>query len=197
MNWLDRRIPLHNADDQTAEWMAKARTPETRTRIRRWSRVETSGLVVALVGLSLLLLAPIAGLALAVWFSVAGIDRTDVYWWLGSVAVGVPLVGAALLVVGGRERRAACFADGYVSTGRVDRVVERPGSGDDPTYYELRVSAELSDGVFLHRKVYQDGNSPRRRLGKPIRFRHNTLDPDDLHDVLLEGWSDDMKDGQL
>lgn len=188
MKWLDRRIQFHNADDQTADWMAKARTAETRTRIRRWSRVETSGVLAALVGVSLLVLAPFATLALAIWFGVAGIDRTDVYWWVWGTAAGVPLGGGILMAVGSRERLAACFADGYVSTGRVDRVSEQSGSGDDVMSYQLRVSAELPDGVVLHRKVYLGGNNPRRRIGGPIRFRHNTLDPDDAHDVLFDGF---------
>lgn len=188
MKWLDRRIKFHNADDQTADWMAKARTAETRTRIRRWSRVETTGVLTVLGGVALLVLAPFATLALAIWFGVAGIDRTDVYWWVWGIAAGVPLVGGVLMAVGSRERLAACFADGYVSTGRVDKVIEQPGSGDDTASYELRVSAELSDGVVLHRKVYLGGYNPRRRVGGPVRFRHNTLDPDDAHDVLFDGF---------
>lgn len=185
MTWLDQKIRLHNADDQTADWMAKARTPKSRMRIRRWSRMETIGVVAALCGVPLLLLAPIATLACAVWFGVAGIDRPDVYWWLWGIAAGVPLVGAVLMVVSSRERLTACFADGYVSTGRVDRVIECPGD-DDPMSYELRVSAELSDGVVLRRKVYLGGGNPRRRTGTPIRFRHNSLDPDDLYDALFD-----------
>ncbi|WLQ37264.1 hypothetical protein P8A18_29200 [Streptomyces castrisilvae] len=188
MRRLDRRIQFHNADDQTADWMAQARTAETRTRIRRWSRVETTGVLTVLVGASLLVLAPFATLALAIWFGVAGIGRTDVYWWVWGIAAGVPLVGGILMAVGSRERLAACFADGYVSTGRVDKVIEQSGSGDDTTSYQLRVSAELPDGVVLHRKVYLDGSNPRRRIGGPIRFRHNTLDPDDAHDVLFDGF---------
>lgn len=31
---------------------------------------------------------------------------------------------------------------------------------------------------------------------RAIRFRHNTCDPDNLHDVLFGGWTDDTKDGQ-
>ncbi|MER7884493.1 hypothetical protein [Streptomyces griseus] len=45
MRRLDRRIRLHNADDRTADWTAKARTPATRTRVRRRSRAETIGVV--------------------------------------------------------------------------------------------------------------------------------------------------------
>ncbi|MEV0786038.1 hypothetical protein AB0I52_24405 [Streptomyces sp. NPDC050423] len=187
MKWLGQWI--HNADDQTADWMSKTDTPETRKRIRRWSRMETIGVMAVLASIPLLLLAPFATLALAIWFDVAGIDRTDVYWWLWGTAAGVPLGGGILMAISSDKRLEACFADGYVSTGRVDRVIECPGGGDDPASYELRVSAELPDGVVLRRKVYRDGNNPRRRLGGPIRFRHNTLDPDDVHDVLFDGFS--------
>ncbi|MEU3053650.1 hypothetical protein [Streptomyces griseus] len=186
MEWLAQWI--HNADDQTDDWMSKTATPGTRTRIRRWSRMETVGVVATLAAVPLLLLAPLAMLAFAIWFSVAGIGRTDVYWWLWGITVGVPLVGGILMAIGSDRRLAACFADGYVSTGRVDRVIECPGSGDDTTSYELRVSAELPGGVVLRRKVYQEGYSPLRRVGGPIRFRHNTLDPEDLHDVLFDGF---------
>lgn len=111
MKWFDQRIQLHNADDQSADWMAKARTPETRARIRRWSRLEAIGVMAALAGLVVLVAAPIATVALIIWFYVAGIDRTDVYWLLWSVAIGVPLVGAILMTAGSSRRRAACFAD--------------------------------------------------------------------------------------
>ncbi|MCR1786610.1 hypothetical protein KVF89_29010 [Nocardioides carbamazepini] len=195
VSWLDQTIPLHNADDQTTEWMASARTPETRARIRRWSRAESIGLAVALIGLILLLAAPVATVVLLVWFGVAGIERTDVYWWLWGIAVGVPLVGGIVMAVGSRQRLVACFADAYVSTGRVDRVIEEPGD-DDHAWYQLRVSSELPNGVVLHRTVYRDGNDPRRRTGGPVRFRHNTLDPDDLHDVLFDGWPDDARTGR-
>ncbi|MFI6347053.1 phage holin family protein [Streptomyces sp. NPDC050560] len=188
MKWPGQMIQLHNADDQTADWIAKARTPETGARIRRWSRMETIGAGVALAGIALFLLALIATVALVIWFAVAGIERTDVYWWLWGFAGGVLLAGGILMGVSGHRRLTACFADGYVSTGRVDRVIECPGGGDDSTWYELRVSAQLSDGVVLHRKVYRDGANPRRRIGGPIRFRHNTLDPDDAHDVLFGGF---------
>ncbi|RFU84842.1 hypothetical protein DY218_20375 [Streptomyces triticagri] len=144
MTWLDRGSRLlHNADDRTADRLAKARTPEARQRIRRWPQLETLGVVASLVGIALLVLAPVATLALAIWFGVAGIDRTDVYWWLCGIAVGVPLVGGGLMAVSGRAHLAACFVDGYVPTGRVGRVIECPGGGDDPASYELRVSVEL------------------------------------------------------
>ncbi|AXK35348.1 hypothetical protein DVA86_24580 [Streptomyces armeniacus] len=196
MRWLEQRLPLHNADDQTADWIAKARTPESRARIRRWSRVETIGVLVALGGLAALFIAPIVTLALAIWSAIAGIDRTDVYWWLWGVAISVSTLGAIIMTVGSRRRLYSCFADGHVSTGRVDRVIEKPAVGDDQAWYDLRVSAELPGGVVLRRRLYRDGNDPRRRIGEPIRFRHNTLDSDDLHDALFDGWPGGTKDGR-
>lgn len=71
MRWLGQWIQIHNADDQTADWMAKARTPAARARIRRWSRVETIGVFVALGGLAATFVAPIVTLALAVWMVVS------------------------------------------------------------------------------------------------------------------------------
>ncbi len=195
MTWLGQRIQLHNADDQTSDWMSRARTPQTRARIRHWSRVETIGVYTALVGLVLLLAAPIPTIVLAVWFDLVGIDRTDVYWWIWGIAGGLSLAGAIGMGLGSSRRREACFSDGHLSIGRVERVTEHPGSDDDAAWYELRVSTELSDGVILRRKVYRDGADPRRRTGRPIRFRHNTLDPDDLHDVLFDGWPDQAKPG--
>lgn len=112
MRWLDQR------NRRTTERMAHARTPETRARIWRWSRVETIGLVVELVGLALLVAALIATIVLAGWFDVGGIDLTDVYRWLWGVAVGVTLVGAITLAVGSRKRLTSCYADGYVRTGQ-------------------------------------------------------------------------------
>ena len=55
--------------------MASARTPESRARIRRWSRVESIGLVVALAGHALLVVALIATIVVAVWFDLGRASR--------------------------------------------------------------------------------------------------------------------------
>lgn len=117
MRWIAAGIQLHNGDDQTADWIAKAGTPETRARVRRWSRVETTGVYAAI--------------------------------------------------------------------------------GDDTTTYELRVSTEPPGGIVLRRKVYRDGGDPDRHTGEAVRFRHNTLDPDDLDDVLFDGWGDRAQGARL
>lgn len=188
MRWLDQRIR------RTTAWMASARTPESRARIRRWSRVESIGLVVALAGLALLVVALIATIVVAVWFDLGGIDLADVYRWLWGVAVGVTLVGAITLAVGSRRRLTACYADGYVTTGRIDRVIEQPA--DDQVWYKFWFSAGFPNGIVLHRIVSGNDNDPSLHIGRLIRFRHNTLDPDDLDDALFDGWPDDARAGQ-
>lgn len=185
MRWLGEWIQLHNADDQTADWMAKARTPAARARIRRWSRVETIGVFVALGGFAALFVAPVVTLLLAIWIAVTGNGRTDVYWWLWGVVLGVSLVGAIGITIGSRQRLNACFADGQVAVGTLKKAIEHPGSGDDHTWYDLRISVELQDGTTLRRRLHREGADPGRRVGGPVRFRHNTLDPDDLDDILF------------
>lgn len=61
--------------------MAAARTPQTRARIRRWSKVETVAVFTMLGGIALLGLAPLASIAVAVWAAVTDTDRTGWYWW--------------------------------------------------------------------------------------------------------------------
>lgn len=176
-------------DAQTAEWMASARTAGTRARIRCWARVETISVVLMLASFTALMIAPFVTLALAIWFSVARIDRTDVYWWLWGINLSVLAVGAIASAISSEKRRQACFADGYASLGRVDEVIEHPGSGEEQTWYEVFVSTELQERLVLRRNLYwpDDGNDPRRLIGRPISFRHNTLDPGDVHDVLFDG----------
>lgn len=119
---------LISVDEQTAEWMALARTPGTRVRIRRWARMETISLVATLASVAALIVIPFVTLALALWFGLAHIHRSGIDWWLWGTTISVAVIGAILGVVSSEQRRKACFADGYVSVGRVDEVIEHPGS---------------------------------------------------------------------
>lgn len=76
MRWIAAGIQLHNGDDQTADWIATAGTPETRARVRRWSRVETTGVYAAIARITLLLITSIVTLVVAVWFSATRSTRT-------------------------------------------------------------------------------------------------------------------------
>ncbi|MEW1819104.1 MULTISPECIES: hypothetical protein [Streptomyces] len=182
-NTIVRTLFLPGA--QTAEWMAEARTPETRARIQRWSRIETAGIAAALVGFTLLLLASFASIGVAVWHSVTDGDPAGPLWWIWGTAVGVAGIGALTWVLGSSRRQAACFADGYETVGTVDRAIEHPGSGDDLTWWDLRISAAVAESSVLRRRLHLEGEHHDRRVGGPVRFRHNTLRPDALDDIHL------------
>lgn len=85
------------------------------------------------------------------------------------------------------SRLEAMYADGRVSLGRVDEIIAHPDDGAGQTTYSLMVSADLPGSATLRREIYQDHerHAPAKWEGQAVRFRHNTLDPDDLQDVLL------------
>lgn len=185
----------HGQDD---EWMSRAKTPETRARIRRWSRWEGVGQWILAIGIVAFCAAILVGIGLAIWFWTAGIDRFDVFAWLYGSSVGVVLIGAALDAGAGSRLAEARFADGQCTIGAVEKVIELPGNDADgnPTY-RLAVRAGLPGGTALRRSIpwgSGDSTGPDDRwIGRAIRFRHNTSDPDDEHDALFVGWPDDTE----
>ncbi|WP_144016723.1 hypothetical protein [Beutenbergia cavernae] len=181
-------LGLIATDEQTREWMAAARTPETRARIRYWSKVETISTATMLAGIALLLIAPFGSIALAVWSSVTDTDRTVLYWWIWGIPAVLAMGGVVAALVASGRREQACFADGRVAVGTVERAIEHTGSGDDRTWFDLRISAELPGGTTLRRRLHLEGEGLDRRVGGSVRFRHNTLDADDLDDVLHVGF---------
>ena len=185
-------LGLVATDEQTREWMAAARTPETRARIRRWAKVETVTVFMMFAGIALLLVAPFASIAVAIWSSVTDVERTYLYWWIWGVSGVLAVGGVVVAMVASSRRQRACFADGRIAVGTVERAIEHPGSGDDQTWFDLRISAELQGGATLRRRLHLEGEHLDRRVGRPVRFRHNTLDADDLDDLLFDGWPDSL-----
>ncbi|GAA4672919.1 hypothetical protein [Gordonia humi] len=181
---------LFVSDEDVRGWMSPRSTPAARTRVRRWVRVENVAMTTIVVGAALMVLAPVASIAVAVWSTVTDIGRPDLYWWIWGIAIGVFACGMIAWVIATSRRVSARYADGHVSVGTVDRAVEHPGEGDDHTWYDLRISADLPDGTTLHRRLQREGEGLDRRVGGRIRFRHDTLDPDDVHDVHFAGWPD-------
>ncbi|MFI6347055.1 hypothetical protein [Streptomyces sp. NPDC050560] len=180
--------------------MSRAKTPETRTRIRRWSQVETVSGLILLIGTVAFVAAIPVGIGLALWFWIAGVDRFDVFAWLYGPAVGVLLLWAGLDAYTKSRLAEARFADAQRTMGVVEEVVELPADGDGNPAYDLAVRAELPEGRALRRTVNWgsgDSSGPDDRwVGRAIRFRHNSSDPDDEHDVLFDGWPDDTKESR-
>ncbi|WP_235737886.1 hypothetical protein [Nocardioides alcanivorans] len=105
-----------------------------------------------------------------------------------AVTVVLVLVCAAFGSHAGGRLDEARFRDGHESVGRIDEVITH-SSGESVDNYDLLVSAVLPDSVTIHRKIwFGAGDFSDADVGQAVRFRHNTLDPDDLEDVLFGGW---------
>jgi len=156
--------------------MARAKTPETRESIRRWSRWCHFYFWIGV-------LLVIAGITFIAWSVNTERDHGPGFW--GGIAVAVVLVGVC---VGFGERAAgrlneALWADAHVSVGTVEKVVKHSTEG--PDLYDVVVNSSISDSPF-RREI--SGLLASYNVGDQIRFKHHTLDPDDLDDVLFDGW---------
>lgn len=178
---------LFSTKEQITAWVEAARTAETRARILHWSRVENVGILSTVVSGLLLGAVPFLSGAIGIWSAVDGVDRGIVHGVIWGTAIVLFLCAAVLWGVASTRREGACYADGQVTVGLVERAIEHPGSGDDETWFDLRITAELSDGRTLRRRLHLTGEDEGRRLGGPIRFRYNTVDPDNLDDISLVG----------
>ncbi|UED86287.1 hypothetical protein [Streptomyces profundus] len=159
-------------------------TPETKARARRWSRVERFAVRMTFVAIGL----PPVALGVAVLLHMNGDDSAfGVVWWVVGAAA-VVLVAAAFLEIHAQGHLTeAKFAAGYLSAGMVDEVIEEPSEVLAPSTLTLMITAELPGRVRIRRRLdssmYQAG--PGARVGQTMIFRHNTLDPDDLGDVVF------------
>ncbi|NEC14172.1 hypothetical protein G3I34_18245 [Streptomyces sp. SID8014] len=183
------------------EWMSRARTPQTRARIRRWARLEDLSRWILSVGAVAFAAAVPAGIGLALWFWIAGVDRFDVFAWLYGSGLGVLLIGTGLGVWTDSRLVKARFADGRRTVGVIGEVVELPETDvDGNPAYHLLVSAEIPGRPALRRTIdwgSGDSSGPDDRwAGRAVCFRHNTFDPDDEHDVLFDGWPEDWTESR-
>lgn len=188
--------------DEYAEfWASRAKTPETRDRIRRLSRLDDITNAILLLGMCAFFLLSLVNVGLAIWFWSGNDDHPEVFWWPLGITLGVTVIGAVSnTIVEGRLSQAK-FADAYVSTGVVDAVLATEGTdgeGSPTTFYQLAVTAVAPDGATIRRHVdWATGGgsgSPDHPddtwIGRRVTFRHNSLDPDDLTDEQFSSWSD-------
>lgn len=166
--------------------MSPATTPGIRALVRRWSRQEHLAAGMALVGIAL----PLVTLGVvALVPRLNGDESIAPFIWSMLGAAAVLLVAAAFLEIHAQDRlREAKFAGGYLSAGMVDEVIEEPSSevGGSSTSM-LLVTAELPGQVRIRRRLYSSDYpaGPGARVGQTMIFRHVTVDPDDLQDVLF------------
>ncbi|MBM7368707.1 hypothetical protein [Gordonia hydrophobica] len=158
------------------DWLRRARTPETRARIRYWSRR-------AGASFAALILAVVGGIAFVVWGVVTQHASGVTFWGLVAGTVILILVCFAYSSHADGRLTEARFADAHVTIGRVSRVVCRPGV-EGPDSYDVEVTAELPGPITLRREL-RDFHI-MCSVGDTIEFRHTVLDPDDVDDVHFE-----------
>ncbi|WP_396909826.1 hypothetical protein [Mycolicibacterium sp.] len=185
------------SDEYAEFWASRAKTPETRARIRRLSRIENMTIWPMVVGgLLLLLMLPVT-LGSMIWFWITRTDHPEILFWGFPIATGVVMLSAIPHGIASSLLGRAQYADADTAIGVVEGVTsweERDGEGDLVTVYRVRVTAWLSDELTLHRHLdggkSDHGGPDETWIGRRIRVRHNTLDPEDLYDVRFDGWPD-------
>lgn len=109
---------------------------------------------------------------------------------LGSIAVFALIpIGILGAIYCGHQRYRASFTNAHVSEGLIEKVAEvhdSNGDGSTSYYYRLTVSAAVAGSPTIRRHCTMGGNRPRPQIGQTLRFRHTTLDPDDLEDALFD-----------
>ncbi|BBB40180.1 hypothetical protein [Mycobacteroides abscessus] len=111
-------------------------------------------------------------------------------WVAIAVAVFV-LIPAGILggLYCGHRRYRARFTNAHVSEAPIEEVTEVRRTNDDGSvsrYFMLIVSVAVEGGPAIRRHCTVGGDHPRPRIGQTLRFRHTTLDPDDLEDALFD-----------
>lgn len=173
------------SDEYVEYWVARAKTPETRARIRRLSRLEDLTNGILLTGMILFLLMALTRVVLAIWFWAPDAGDSTIFLWVLGITLGVTVTSVFL-------NSAVGVIDAVRSWEGTD------GEGSPTTFYALAVTAALPDGGTIRRHVDWSTDSgsgssdtpDETWVGRRISFRHNTLDPEDLADEQFAGWPD-------
>lgn len=100
--------------------------------------------------------------------------------WTWIAGFTATLVSGCLLRIAWDKHRAALFAAAPTAVGTVRDVLESQ-YGDGASKYHLLIDAAIPGGGTIQRRIDIGGDSdPLRWVGKQVRFRHRTLNPDDL-----------------
>ncbi|MFI7166779.1 hypothetical protein ACIBM3_30410 [Rhodococcus erythropolis] len=168
------------------QWSAHARTPETRTRIRRLAVLERIFHVLGVVGVY----AFVVMLAISWYINISG----ESPWWIWFLDIGVLLASIFPYFVTLARLETAMYADGEESVGTITSVVLDPHNvSDSEASYDIAITAEHAQAGRIRRRT---SVSTKPRRGDRVRFRHNTRKPDDLHDILYIGLEDNDPDAR-
>ncbi|MFF1946973.1 hypothetical protein ACFVWF_33080 [Rhodococcus qingshengii] len=165
---------------KSEQWLTHARTPETRTHIRRLAVLERIFHVLGVIGVCVFVV-----MLTANWYiTISG----ESPWWIWFLDIGVLLASITPYFLTLTRLETAMYADGEESVGTITSVVLGPHNvSDSEAGYDITITAEHPEGGHI-RRVTSVPTKPRR--GDRIRFRHNTRKPDDLNDILYIGFED-------
>ena len=110
--------------------------------------------------------------------------------WLQTLSTAAVflLIPAGILgaIYCGHKRYRASFTNAHVSEGAITEVTEVRNVEDNSYYFMLTVSAEVDGGPAIRRHCTMGGKTRRPEIGQTLRFRHTTLDAEDLDDALFD-----------
>lgn len=93
------------------------------------------------------------------------------------------------------SRREERFAGGHFAVGVIEYSIEEP-AGETQGADTLVISADVRGHRVFRRSVSCPLSMPGRGrglVGQPVGFRHITDDPDDVEDVLVVRWPDEVR----
>ncbi|MGA5545649.1 ABC transporter permease [Mycobacterium sp. NPDC051198] len=124
---------------------------------------------------------------LPIFFDVTG--PRELGWLQGlcmASVFGIIPAGIIGAIFCSHKRYRASFTKAHVSEGGITEIAKVRNSDDDSYYYRLTVSAEVDGGQTIRRHCTVGGQTRRPEIGQTLRFRHTTLDPENLEDALFD-----------
>lgn len=153
-------------------------------RVSRPCRSGTRVALFTMVGAGLCALMVAVSIGTAV-FRAEPVGQSGWLWFATAgtlLAFAFLAMATRLWVAANNERVRAMYADGQESVGTVIKVVEDDDRDPDTgPYHDITITAAVA-GTGSIRRVICQAAAPR--IGQPLRFRHHTLDPEDLEDAV-------------
>ncbi|WP_396911130.1 hypothetical protein [Mycolicibacterium sp.] len=166
----------------TTAWLALARTPETRARIRRWALLKRVCFGLAGLGVA-------AFVTVVVVAAIREVLGEPVPWWVVLAALAVLVVSVVPWCLASFRLDVARYADGEETLGTITEIaVDEHTDPEALPAYDITIAGRLPSGGIRRTCRVSERTPPE--LGQMVRFRHNTGDPDGLKDVLFLGFVD-------